>query len=306
MKLSIVTTLYCSASYIEEFYLRTTAAAHTITDDYELIFVHDGSPDNSLEIAISLYEKDSKVKIIDLSRNFGHHKAIMTGLSHAKGALIFLLDSDLEEDPELLESFYLQKEKSECDVIYGVQKNRKGDYFERVSGSIFYSIFNLLSNHQIPKNITIARLMTQRYVQALTKHEDREIYLAGLFQITGFVQIPFEFIKRHKGKSTYTIRRKLSAMTNAVTSFSTKPLILIFYFGIVILIVSIAIACYLILRKLIFGLYTPGWTSIMVSVWLLGGIITSCLGILGIYISKVFSETKRRPYSVVRKIYSQK
>src|SRR6266481_9971297 len=126
MTLSIVTTLYDSAPYLEQFYLRTCAATEQITRDYEIILVNDGSPDNSLDIAISIHRRDKRVRVIDLSRNFGHHKAMMTGLTHAGGELVFLIDCDLEEEPELLEKFYRELKATEADVVFGVQQKRKG------------------------------------------------------------------------------------------------------------------------------------------------------------------------------------
>jgi hypothetical protein len=154
MDLSIVTTLYYSSPYLEEFYARTCAAAEQITDDYEIILVNDGSPDDSLDVALSLFERDDRVKVVDLSRNFGHHKAVMTGLAHARGDLVFKIDCDLEEEPELLGEFYAEMIKDpSVDVVYGVQQRRKGGPFERLSGSLFYRLFNLLSDHPVPSNL---------------------------------------------------------------------------------------------------------------------------------------------------------
>ena len=161
MKLSIVATLYQSASYIEEFHSRVSAAAKEYAgDDYEIVLVNDGSPDNSLDIAISLTEQDSHVVLVDLSRNFGHHKAMMTGLFQSKGDQVFLIDSDLEEDPECLLSFSEQLQKMACDVVYGVQEQRKGGWFERWSGRWFYRFFQALTGMALPENIVTARLMT--------------------------------------------------------------------------------------------------------------------------------------------------
>jgi putative glycosyltransferase len=135
MTLSIVTTLYESAPYLAEFHVRVCNTAEKITRDYEIILVNDGSPDNSLDVARSIHLKDNRVRVIDLSRNFGHHKAMMTGLAHARGDLVFLLDSDLEEERELLRTFYEELQRSGADVVFGVQEKRKGRLFERLSGS---------------------------------------------------------------------------------------------------------------------------------------------------------------------------
>ena len=129
MELSIVTTLYHSAPYIEEFYARVRNEAEKITSDYEIIFVNDGSPDHSLDVVLPICERDEKVKVIDLSRNFGHHKAMMTGLAHARGAWVFLIDCDLEEEPELLGKFSAEVKGSGADVVYGVQQKREGKLF---------------------------------------------------------------------------------------------------------------------------------------------------------------------------------
>jgi putative glycosyltransferase len=305
MYLSIVSTLYNSASYLEEFYTRMTAAAERITDDYEIILVNDGSPDDSLDLAISLYEKDDRVRLIDLSRNFGHHKTMMTGLAHARGSLVFLIDCDLEEEPELLNEFHQQIKASGADVVYGFQQKRKGKFFERITGEIFYKLLNVLSNHPVPANLLTVRLMTQRYVASLIQHMDRELWLAGLYVITGFKQVPVPVRKHSKGSSAYTLRRKVSELVSAITASSSKPLVFIFYLGCAIVIISSTAAALLVVRRIFFGALLAGWPSLIVSVWLLGGLILFCLGIIGIYLSKIFMETKRRPYTVVRQIYDR-
>lgn len=201
MKLSVVATLYRSEPFIGEFLTRMGAVAGKIAgDDYELILVNDGSPDDSLAVALAKAEADPHLVVVDLSRNFGHHKAMMTGLAHADGDLVFLIDSDLEEEPEWLESFHGQLRDQGCDVVYGVQKSRKGRVFERWSGVVFYSLLRTLTALDLPKNIVTARLMTRRYVEALLRHEEREVFLAGLLQITGFDQRPTPVTKKAPAK----------------------------------------------------------------------------------------------------------
>src|SRR5712671_1704276 len=170
MDLSIVTTLYHSAPHLEEFFARSCTVAEKITASFEIIFVNDGSPDDSLKVALSLYSKDRRLKIVDLSRNFGHHKAMMTGLAQARGRLVFLVDSDLEEEPELLATFHEKLGETGADVIFGVQQERKGKLFERLSGSLYFTVFNWLSTHPVPPNHITARLMTRKYVAALLQH----------------------------------------------------------------------------------------------------------------------------------------
>lgn len=304
MKLSIVATLYQSAPYVAEFCQRAAVAAQSLVgDDYEIVLVNDGSPDNSLDIAVQLCEHDSHMVVVDLSRNFGHHKAMMTGLSHAKGDLIFLIDSDLEEDPEWLMDFNLQMNQQQCDVVYGVQERRKGNWFERWSGGWFWKIINILTDLKLSENIVTARLMTRRYTNSLLLHREREVFIGGLWHITGYEQMAKIVTKKSSSKSTYTLARKLSLFINSVTSFSNTPLIFIFYFGVLILIFSMSYAFYLIVNRLFFEATLSGWTSVMASIWFIGGLIISFIGIVGIYLSKIFSETKSRPYSIVRKVY---
>jgi len=303
MDLSIVTTLYCSAPYLEEFYSRSREVAERVASDFEIILVNDGSPDDSLQIALSLHQRDRRIRVVDLSRNFGHHKAMMAGLAHARGELVFLVDCDLEEKPELLKTFYEQLKTTGADVVFGVQRKRKGKLFERVSGAIFFKLFNALSTHPVPPNVISARLMTSKYVQALLQHREREMMIAGLWVLTGFKQIALPVEKSQNSPTTYDFRRRVSQLVNAVTSFSSKPLVLIFYLGCFILLVSTVAALDLIIRKLFFGTLLQGWASLIISIWLLGGLTIFCLGIIGIYLSKVFIEVKQRPYVIVKDIY---
>src|SRR5215467_12787205 len=146
MRLSIVTTMYYSAPYIEEFYRRSVAAAKQITDDYEIVIVNDGSPDDALNLAIGLHRQDARVKVVDLSRNFGHHKAMLCGLTYATGDETFLIDCDLEESPEWLLEFHQQMSERDCDVVYGVQARRKGALFERFAGAVFWTLVTHIGN----------------------------------------------------------------------------------------------------------------------------------------------------------------
>lgn len=306
MKLSIVATLYQSAPYINEFYERASASAkRMVGDDYEIVLVNDGSPDNSLDLAIRLTEQDSHVVVVDLSRNFGHHKAMMTGLAHAKGELVFLIDSDLEEEPEWLEAFAQQMKQDCCDVVYGVQERRKGNWFERWSGQWFYRLFKALTGLALPENLVTTRLMARRYVDALLCHQEREVFIAGLWHITGFDQRPQVIKKHHTSETTYTFRRKMSLLVNSVTSFSNAPLVSIFYIGVAISLFALAYIVYLVTHWLFLAKSMSGWTSVMASIWLLGGMVISFIGVVGIYLSKIFSETKQRPYTIVRQFYAK-
>jgi putative glycosyltransferase len=305
MKLSIVATLYQSSPYLQSFYARALAAAEPLFEDVEMILVVDGSPDDSLRAAQSIQEKDARVTIIDLSRNFGHHRAMMTGLGYAHGDRVFLIDSDLEEDPAWLRLFRERMQAENSDMVFGVQKHRKGSPVERWTGALFYRFFNALSNVQVPSNPTTARLMTRRFVDALLLHQERELFLAGLCTITGFQQTAVPVIKQSKGSTTYSLRRRLTLAVHAITSFSEKPLVSIFYVGLCIS----GFAAAMILRFL-YGVYfhgvsVVGWASLIVSLWFLGGLIILFLGILGIYVARIFIEAKNRPGAIVRHVYTK-
>lgn len=304
MKLSIVATLYRSAKFIEQFHLRASQAAQQLVgDDYEIVLVNDGSPDASLEMAVQLSEIDCHVVVVDLSRNFGHHKAMMTGIRHARGDRVFLIDSDLEEDPEWLLSFSDQMGRENADVVYGVQQQRKGKRFERWTGQIFYRLFRLLSGLDMPDNIVVARLMSRRYVDALVLHDERELFMAGLWVITGFDQRPQTIVKRSRDETTYTLSKKLAQLVNSITAFSSAPLVGIFGVGCAIFLLSAVYTGFLIVNWLLLANPPSGYTSLMASIWLLGGLIIAFVGVIGIYLAKIYSEVKQRPYTIVRNVY---
>jgi putative glycosyltransferase len=304
LKLSVVTTLYHSAPYIDDFYRRTTETARQLAgDSYEIILVNDGSPDDSLDKAVKLSEQDQHLTVVDLSRNFGHHRAIMTGLSYSTGEYIFLLDSDLEEDPEWLLLFDEQMKTEGCDVVYGIQQKRKGGWFERISGNMFYNTFNALSGFEMPKSWVTARLMTRRYVDALLQHPERELTIGGLYLLAGFEQRPHIIEKHDTSETTYTLSKKIAVFVNEIASVSDKPLVTIFYSGLTIFFSAAIYTFYLVAKWLFFSTPLSGWTSVMASIWLLGGLMISFIGIIGIYLSKVFLESKQRPITIVRQVF---
>lgn len=306
MKLSIVTTLYKSAPYIEEFYKRATEAAAAVTDDYELLFVNDGSPDNACDLALALHRRDLHVRVIDLSRNFGHHKAMMTGLQHARGDLVFLIDVDLEEQPEWLAEFYATLQQTGADSVYGVQARRKGGWFERFAGAVFYKSFNAWLDHPIPENAVTARLMTRRYVDSLVEHRDREMTMAPLWAMTGYHQIAMPVVKQSRRQTSYKFRNRVANLVDNITSFSNRPLVYIFYLGTLIMVLSGGYGMWLIWEATHGAVGVPGWPTVIVSIWFLGGITIFCIGVIGVYLSKVFAETKDRPYTIIRADYDHR
>lgn len=304
MKLSIVTTMYYSESFIREFHERASVAAQKVVGDaYEIIFVNDGSPDGSLAIARELAEQDAHVVVVDLSRNFGHHRAMMTGLSFSSGDKVFLIDGDLEESPEWLLTFDGAYADEDVDVVYGVQSSRRGSWIERVTGRLFYRLFRAATGVAQPDNILTCRLMSRRYVDALLDHQERELNIGGLWVITGFCQKQIEVEKSRLRPTTYSLSAKFGHFINAITSFSSMPLVVVFYAGLMITISALGYSILLVVRYFSYGGPPDGYTSLIVSIWFFSGLIILFLGIQGIYIAKIFSEVKQRPYSIVRAIY---
>ena len=219
MKLSVVTTMYYSRNYLQEFYKRTLSVIRELGISYEFIFVDDGSPDDSLLVALQLQSSDQKIKVVELSRNFGHQRAIMTGLLHASGDYVFLIDCDLEESPELLKEFWSKMVNQEkIDVVYGVQQKRKGEWVERISGRLFYKLLSALSPVEYPADTTTARVMTRKYVDSIVRFSEKELDLWGIFALAGFNR-GFEFVKRHR----YAPCRVGSSATSCPSRFHYSP-----------------------------------------------------------------------------------
>lgn len=305
--LSVVSTMYRSSEFVEEFYRRMTLAAKSVTSSYEIVLVDDGSPDDSLAKAVALAERDCRVRVVELSRNFGHHPAMLAGLRHARGELVFLIDIDLEEQPEWLLDFWNDLHATPADMVYGVQGLRHGSLLKRHSGMLFYRFFNLASDTAIPANGCTVRLMRRAYVDALDEFTETHIFMMGLFSWAGFVQRARPVIRsRRKSASTYTPLKLIALSVNAVTSFSSYPLTVIFAGGLGITFLSLAFACKLIIQKALNPDYIlSGFTSIMVSLWFLGGTIISVLGVIGMYIGRIFSEAKSRPQYLVRRLHGR-
>ena len=306
MRLSIVSTLYYSEPFLDEFIKRCLASAETITTEFELILVDDGSPDASLSKALAHAQHDPRIKVIELSRNFGHHAAILAGLSFASGRLIFLLDSDLEEPPEILGTFLEEMEREKADVVFGVHDRSQGRLFHRWTGAMFWTVFNMMSDVKEETNRCTISLMTRQFAEVMSALPERRVSLNGLFAWPGFRQVPVRIERRiRREKTTYTFRKRVSLFAASIVDFSATPLVLIFYLGLTIAGLAFATALYFIIEKIVYPEEVlSGFTSTIVSVWLVGGIIIAVLGIIGIYLSQIYNEAKGRPRSIVRKVYS--
>jgi putative glycosyltransferase len=304
-QITIVSTMYRSRPFLEQFLSECLQALAEINcDRFEILLVNDGSPDDSLTYSLERRKDIPQLVVLDLSRNFGHHHAIQAGLQHARGNLIFLIDCDLEISPLVLVELRRKLRESDCDMVFGYQEIRKGGWFEQLSGNLFWKGFNFLSDIKIPENIVTERLMTRRYVDALLQMGDRNLFLAGMMSWTGFYQVGIPMIKKQRdGQSTYTLMRRIGLMVNAVSSFSAQPLIWLFNTGIVITLLSFSFAAYLVLRKLLFDDALLGFTSVMAVMTLGLGILTTAIGVVGIYLGKVFKQVQNRPTYIVRDIY---
>lgn len=306
MKLSVVTTMYYSRNYLHEFYFKTVNAIKELGLSYEIVFVDDGSPDDSLQVALELQRSDANIRVVELSRNFGHHRAIMTGLQHAQGDYIFLIDCDLEEDPGNLKALWQHHQQNAgADVTYGVQPKRKGGWFERASGRLFYKLLSYLSSVQYPADTLTSRIMSRRYVDAIKQYGEKELDVWGVFVMAGFSQQSIFLSKGSKGTSTYTFTKKVRQSIEIITSISHRPLYITFFLGLILFLFAMISIAIIVYKKYYLNQQVEGWASILASIWLVGGMILFMLGIFGIYLSKMFLEIKNRPLTIVKHVHTR-
>ena len=302
VNLSIVSSLYLSSATVQDFVARISKAAKELVgEDFEIVLVDDGSPDDGLEQARAMLESIPQLVIVELTRNFGHHLALLCGLERSKGQLIFLIDSDLEEDPEWLLSFHSKMVKTSADVVYGFQEKRKGRLFERFLGAIYWRFILMLTGLKLPANMITCRLMTRQYLNALLLHKEVEVSIGGLFALTGFHQVKVPVIKGANSTSTYSLHLKIWHLVNSVTAFSARPLQAIFMIGLAVTLVGLLVVVYLVTAALVWNEPPEGWTSVMASVWIIGGMVLASQGTMAIYLGKVFAEIKGRPRTIVRR-----
>lgn len=297
LSISVVTTLYNSEIHIAEFIERVAIELKKTPGNHEIVLVNDGSPDRSLEVAKSLIKDYPNLRVLTLSRNQGHHIAMLTAIQQARGDLVFAIDSDLEEPPEILGEFLTDMEENGVDVVYGVQEARKGGFFERLLGAVFYKVFNYFSGVRLPANLLMARLMSRRYVDALCQYREKSLFLGAVFVDVGFKQKALVVRKIKTKGTTYTLKKRLQLAVRAVTSFSYKPLRMIFYTGLTIWFFSSIYLVVILYDKLVRG-SAAGWASLIASIWFLGGLMILFLGIIGMYLAVLFTEIKARPIAV--------
>ena len=270
--------------------------------NFELIFVDDGSSDQTLLRIIQIGQQDSRVRYITLSRNFGHQNALKAGLDYAKGDAVISLDADLQHPPRLIKEF-IEKWQQGYDVIYSVRKDgNEIGLFKRLSSKLFYRFINLFSDTTIQEGAADFRLLDRKVVNVIKALPENYLFIRGLTSWVGFKQIGIEYKaeKRFSGQSKYSLKRMIHFASSGITSFSTKPLKVSIYLGFTIAIISFIYGLYAIFEAVFTSNVIQGWTSVIVSVLFIGGIQLIMIGILGEYLGKLFMENKRRPNYVIK------
>lgn len=306
-QISIVTSLYNSASYIEDFYNRHLEHTRSLNLSCEFVFVNDGSPDHSAAVVKNLIHKDPSVRLVNLSRNFGQHAAMFAGMESASSPLIYTADCDLEEDPANIKEMYkIILNEPELDVIFGVIEDRNGGIERGLLSRIFYALLSQISEVKIVPHQGWQRIMRASYVRALLQYRESDSLPAGLMALAGFNQRSIVIEKSYKGSSSYSFRRRAVLAVNSVTSFSSKPLVWISLFGFFVTAISLLFIFGIIVSIFSGHSYLSGWASLIASIWCVGGLVMTSVGIVGIYLSKVFTLAKRRPLFIIKEILDDK
>ncbi|KGG00264.1 MULTISPECIES: glycosyltransferase family 2 protein [Prochlorococcus] len=306
MDLSIVTTTYNSGKYSKEFVKRINKIVENKKFSSEIIIVDDGSTDNSLELLKNLVKEISNLKVIELSRNFGHHNALFCGIKNSKGKFVFLIDGDLEEDPEDFYDLHNELIKNNLDMVFGQQLTRRGNNFERFSGNLYYLFLEFIADAKIPHNAVTSRVMTRKYVNSLLSFRESQFVLSGLYELNGFKTKSIFIKKSRRRKSTYNLSRKFQILVRSITNYSDRPLYLLFYLGLIISLISLFMIVYLVLISFIRSVSIPGWLTLVCLSWLGVGITILSNGILAIYLKTIFVEVKKRPRTIIRNIFKKK
>ncbi len=304
-KVSVVIPMYYEEEVARECYQRTKKVLEELQDyDYEMIFVNDGSKDKTLEILENTAKEDNKVKVISFARNFGHQVAVTAGLRYVTGDCILIIDSDMQDPPELLpEMIKLWEDGNE--VIYGKRKIRKGEsHFKLFTAKMFYKVLNGLSDVEIPKDTGDFRLVDRKVVDVINSMPEHNKFLRGLFSWVGFKQKAFEYERQERfaGKTKYPLKKMLKLAGDGIISFSTKPLKIIGGLGIISIIISFLILIYAILSYIFsWGNLTAGWTSLMVAITFFAGIQLTSIWMMSEYIARIYDDTKKRPEYIINK-----
>lgn len=301
--ISVVIPVYKAEDCLGELYKRLVASLESITSDFEIILVEDCGGDRSWEIIKELINRDNRIRGMQFSRNFGQHNGITAGMNHSRGEWVVVMDCDLQEPPEEIPRLY-QKAHEGYDVVVGRRTIRRDNFFKDITSKIFYKIFNYLTESDTDPSIGNLRIMSRKVVDSFNNMHEHLRYFGGMIQWMGFktVYLDVEHRERYAGESSYDLGKLVQLAFNCMVSFSDKPLKLSIKFGFFMFVTSFLYGCFLIYKKLAWGVEIQGWTSVMVSIYLIGGLIFLNLGVLGFYIGRIFDETRKRPLYIIREI----
>jgi glycosyltransferase involved in cell wall biosynthesis len=298
---SIVIPVYNEAEVLPSLYDRLTRVMEGLVESYEIIFVNDGSQDDSSLLLRDFRARDERVKFLSFSRNFGHQIAITAGLDYSSGQAAVVMDADLQDPPEVIPQLIEQWRKG-YDIVFAVRAKRQGEgLFKRATAAIFYRLFRHMTATQIPLDAGDYRLMSRRAVEALQSIRERNRFIRGLAGWIGFRQTSVTFVRdvRQAGETKYPLKKMMRFALNGLLSFSLVPLQLASYLGFLISSIGFFYIVYAIGLKLFTDRVVLGWTSVMVAVLFLGGVQLVSLGIIGEYIGRIYEEVKQRPLYVV-------
>lgn len=279
----------------------------TLTDfNFEIIYINDGSKDNTYALLQDIQTQDKRVMVINLSRNFGKEAAMTAGLDFASGDAIIILDADLQDPPHLIPDLIKLWKEHDADVVYGQRLIREGEtWFKKFTAYNFYKIINFISDVDIPRNTGDFRLMNKRSVEALKSLKESHRFLKGMFAWVGYKQIPMQYNRaaRVAGNTKWNYMKMLDFALEGITGFSITPLRIASLCGFIISLLSFAYGGFIIFKTIFFGEDVAGYASIMVVITFLSGIQLLSIGILGEYIGRIFGETKSRPLYFIDKIH---
>lgn len=303
-KISVVVPMYYEEAVVEECYKRTKAVLNSLENyEHEIIFVNDGSTDNTLPLLEEIAKNDTNVKVISFSRNFGHQAAVTAGLKYVTGDCTMIIDSDMQDPPELLtDMIKLWEEGNE--VIYAKRKTRKGESkFKLLTAKMFYKVLNGLSDVEIPKDTGDFRLADKKVIDVINSMPEHNKFLRGLFSWVGFKQVPFEYERQERfaGKTKYPLKKMLKLAGDGIISFSTKPLRLIGGLGIVSIFISIILLIYTLISYIFANDLEAGWTSMMVAITFFAGVQLVSIWMISEYIARIYDDTKQRPEYIISK-----
>jgi len=298
--ISIVSPVYRAEKILPILVSEINLVMERIGEDYEIILVDDRSPDNSWEVMKVLSSQNPKIKSIRLSRNFGQHSAIFAGLTKTKGDWVVVMDCDMQDQPKEIAKLY-KKALEGYDIVLGQRENRKDKFLKKLTSRLFYKVFNYLSGANFDNNVANFGIYHQKTIKSILDMKDYVKFFSLFINWIGFksVSIPIEHGEREEGKSTYSVGRLFKQAFNVIISFSDKPLRLFINFGLSISVLSFIVGIYYLYLALTGKIAQPGFSSLILSIWFLSGIIISCIGIVGVYLGKTFDQAKGRPTFII-------